>query len=534
MSPENFHKNPTHPFGKAEPPGTAKRTALPTKIGPYKIESLLEKGGMSLLYLGTHPETKKPTAIKVLSPSYVENAEATKRFLDEAEIIAMADHPNIVKLFGHGEWEGGLYIAMEFVEGISLRQYLLRTPLPLRKALEMTIDIAYALCHLHTHGVIHRDLKPENILVTESGAIKVIDFGIAQLLSERDKRELSPQRQLIGTPIYMSPEQRDKPEEVSYPTDIYSLGIIAYELILGKLSRGRIHLALMPKGIQKILSKMLQPNPNDRYQDIVDCIAEISKYMQSESYKKEYQPMDQLGEITLSMHHAERSLLPSAPLLWDGYTIEIARHKGILFSGLYYDFFLHSDGTQSLLCLEPVDKGIEGMIQSGVARGMVRCLIARGASPESLIGDLNALLVGENMKPTFLFSFLYSRGSESELHYVATPDCPLWHVSKEEETPFPLKANAPRLGADLEARFEAETCPWKPGDTLILSSYSIAPGTQKTDGERIGDYLYQNLKELLKTGQPLQQIHGIIRRLRTAKEHHLQQNSITLLVVQKR
>jgi len=225
----------------------------PSYIGPYKIESLLEKGGMSLLYLGTHPDTGEPTTIKVLSPKFITREDVIQRFLHEAEIIAIANHPNIVKLSGYGEWEKGLYIAMEFIEGPSLRQYLLRHPISLKQAIEIIIDIAYALCHLHTHGVIHRDLKPENILVTEGGSIKVIDFGIAQLL-ERPKEE---HPKVVGTPIYMSPEQKDNPASVTYSSDIYSLGIIAYELILGKLSHGRIHLSLMPKGIQKILSKVV-------------------------------------------------------------------------------------------------------------------------------------------------------------------------------------------------------------------------------------------------------------------------------------
>ena len=105
-----------------------------------------------------------------------------KRFLAEAKIIAIADHPNIVRLHQSGRWEEGLYIAMEYVQGISLRQYLQKVPLSIKRALEIILEIAYALCHLHTHHVIHRDLKPENILITQEGKVKVIDFGIAQLL----------------------------------------------------------------------------------------------------------------------------------------------------------------------------------------------------------------------------------------------------------------------------------------------------------------------------------------------------------------
>lgn len=253
----DFHKQPTHPKLISEE-NSAPIPHLPEKIGPYKVEALLDKGGMSYLYLGTHPDSKEPLTIKVLSQKFISNPEVVQRFLNEAEIISMTNHPNIIKMFGHGEWEGGLYIAMEYIEGISLRKYILKNPISLKRALGIIIDIAYALCHLHTHGVIHRDLKPENILVTENGAIKVIDFGISQLLTEKVTPDQPPRQKLIGTPIYISPEQKENPETVSFPSDIYSLGIISYELVLGKLSHGHIHISLMPTGMQPILHKCLQ------------------------------------------------------------------------------------------------------------------------------------------------------------------------------------------------------------------------------------------------------------------------------------
>ena len=172
---DDFHKQTTLPDLHA---GEARNYPLPQKIGPYKIESLLDKGGMSLLYLGVHPGTSQPIVVKVLLPKYLKNKEMMGRFLKEAQIIGMTNHPNIVKLYGQGQWEKGLYIAMEFIQGISLRQFIQQKSLSQKRALEIILQVAYALCHLHTHGVIHRDLKPENILITETGEIKVIDFGI--------------------------------------------------------------------------------------------------------------------------------------------------------------------------------------------------------------------------------------------------------------------------------------------------------------------------------------------------------------------
>ncbi|NGX57954.1 MAG: Serine/threonine-protein kinase PrkC, partial [Chlamydiae bacterium] len=256
MNTNNFYKRETNPGtpGASEPPPSK----MPENIHGYKIRGFLKKGGMSTIYLGTHPETQEPVAIKVLSPKYLKDEEVIQRFFRESDIIALADHPNIVKLYSQGEWERGLYIAMEYIEGTSLYQYLQETTLSLKEALEISLQIAYAICHLHSHGVIHRDLKLENILVTKEGQVKVIDFGIAQLLDEQQPGR-RPRRQIIGTPIYMSPEQKLNPESVSYPSDIYSLGIITYELVLGRTNHGKVHLRNMPVKLQPILSKSLQP-----------------------------------------------------------------------------------------------------------------------------------------------------------------------------------------------------------------------------------------------------------------------------------
>lgn len=309
----DFFKQPTvPPLSMEEIRQKNLASPLPTKVGPYPIEALLDKGGMSLLYLGSDPATQVPLTIKVLLPKYVTHPEMTSRFLVEAQIVALADHPNIIKLYGYGEWEGGLYIAMEFIEGISLRQLLLQSPPSLKRALEIVLDIAYALCHLHTHGVIHRDLKPENVLINASNQIKVIDFGIAQLLGPSSNEALDHSKRFMGTPVYMSPEQRQNPASVSYPSDIYALGIITYELVLGQLSHGQIHLNLMPRGLQKILQKSLQPNPRERYADVVDFISDLSTYLHSEKLSKERFGEDQARQLLEQVDQLEHLLAPQS------------------------------------------------------------------------------------------------------------------------------------------------------------------------------------------------------------------------------
>lgn len=523
---KEFHKQPIIFGQQGTNDSLGEPVPFPTQIGPYAIEGLLAKGGMSLLYLSSHPKTKEPLAIKVLSERFLSNKEIVKRFLREAEIISLANHPNIVKLYDQGEWEGGMFIAMEFIEGVSLREYLLRQPLSLKQALEFIIDIAYALCHLHSHGVIHRDLKPENILVTESLVIKVIDFGIAQLLLD-ERRGVGKESHVIGSPIYMSPEQRDCPDQVSYPSDIYSLGIIGYELILGKLSQGKIHLSMMPEGLQKIFSKMLRPKSAERYQDIVDVIAEIYLYMHSPNFKNESRPFDQLKELALSVKRAEASLLPS-PQQTAAVAVDCIQHKGMILSGIYYDFFSLEEKQFAVLCIEPLDKGVEAILYTAVLRGMVKGYFAQKKSAEELLAKLNQMLCSDTMQQQFQYIYIYAAQNGARIFCSMSGHSPVWLIGRDSVEIMPLLVKNPHLGVQKESSFQALECTWKEGDHLLFASYTAPPADREAHLAAIHHTLSTAVKQNFKE-TPKNCLEHILRQIRVSRNKALQQNSITLI-----
>ena len=468
MTTDNFFTRPTIPPFPPDKAAKELPEALPAKIGPYQVETLLSKGGMSILYLATHPESQDTIAIKVLSPKYLSHPEMTKRFLNEAEIIALADHPNIIKLYGYGEWEAGLYIAMEFIQGISLRQYLLQNPLSLKRSLEITLEIAYALCHLHTHGVIHRDLKLENILVTEAGHVKVIDFGIAQLMDPRMKNagDLS-KKQFVGTPIYMSPEQVENPENVSYPSDIYSLGIIAYELVLGKLSHGKIHLSLMPKGLQKILNKALQPKIEERYQDIVDFISDLSTYLHSSNLEKEGKASDQVGEIFEKLQEFQFKITSKETPDWSFADFGYVQHRPAGISSIYLDFFHLVDEKYAILLAEPGETGAEGLMCISYLKGLIKGL---GEREDNLIEDLSTInhrLIRDEIGP-FAFSYLLLQPENNQLTYISCGCGPLWIIPKGKAPQAIISSNI-ALGIEEQYTFQSCTSAWNRGDLVLLA-----------------------------------------------------------------
>jgi eukaryotic-like serine/threonine-protein kinase len=523
MSESNFDKQITLPTTESLTPN---KELIPEKIGPYRVEALLEKGGMSFLYLATHPETKDPITIKVLFPEFLSNPEMVQRFLREAEIIGLADHPNIVKLYGQGEWEGGLYIAMEFIQGISLRQYLLRNLISLKHALEIVMEISMAICHLHAHGVIHRDLKPENILVTENGGIKVIDFGIAQLLTD-EQREENSQRRLIGTPIYMSPEQKENPGSASYPSDIYSLGIITYELVLGKLSHGQIHLSIMPKGLQKILIKSLQSKPENRYLDIVDFMMDISTYLHSPSLLKENKELDPLGDLSESLRQAQHALVPLKTPAWKEIEMGLATYKSLGISSLYYDFFDLPQDAYGIIIGEPSVKGSPGLVYTSVLRGMVRALCQLTQSPKEMATVLNALLHDDPMKQYFAFSYLVLLPKENKLRFISCDCGYIWLGTGPLSQLTLLESTNPILGKESNVNFTEVEYPWNVNETLL---FYATLGAQNSSHASIFslDQLQSSLDEIILPS-PQRQVDAILRKAKVILSRTSDERSVVLL-----
>lgn len=510
MTEEHNEQEDTAPlFTISEP---SQEIEIPKQIGPYKIEGLLQKGGMSVLYIGAENDEGSLTTVKVLLPKFLLNRDVVDRFLREAEIIALADHPNVVKMYGHGEWEGGLYIAMEYITGMSLRQYILHTPISLRKALEFVLNIAYALCHLHTHGIIHRDLKPENIIVTESGQIKVIDFGIAHLLSDKDGSDSMLPPRTIGTPIYMSPEQRLNPEFVSYPSDIYSLGIVAYELILGKLSHGQLHLALMPKGIQKILNKALQPNLENRYIDVVDFISDLSSYLHSSAPEKEKLISDQISEIYESFISAQRILNATKGFNWSLLKIGIAMHQEHGLRDSYSDFIDDVEGGSYIIFGKSSLSSVEGIVQAATVRGMVHALIDDYKGLDKSVTCFNQAICNDSLLSSFGLCILSIDPKLEHLYFCSCGFGQLWVLPSGGLAPYQIASNNELLGVRSDNVFRQSSKAWKSGDELLL--IGMPHLTDFDEQKKLEKAIVHAAKERHHFLSPQKKVDAIMRKIK--------------------
>ena len=208
-----------------------------------EIIELIGQGGMGFVYKARQPKLDRHVALKILPERLAEDAAFRERFAREGRVLASLNHPNIVTVYDFGEANGFFYLMMEFVDGVNLRQAMNAGRFTPGEALKVVPHICDALQFAHGEGVLHRDIKPANILMDSKGRVKIADFGIAKIVGEsKPGTTLTGSGYALGTPHYMAPEQIEKPGTVDHRADIYSLGVVFYELLTGELPLGRFAL----------------------------------------------------------------------------------------------------------------------------------------------------------------------------------------------------------------------------------------------------------------------------------------------------
>ena len=272
--------------------------------GRYEIQEIIGVGGMAIVYKAYDSIDDRIVAVKVLKDEYLANEDFRRRFKNESKAIAVLSHPNIVKVYDVSFGEKIQYIVMEYVDGITLKEYIdQQKVLTWKEAVHFTVQILRALQHAHEKGVVHRDIKPQNIMMLEDGTIKVADFGIARFANS-ETRTITDKA--IGSVHYISPEQA-RGGVTDKKSDIYSVGVMLYEMLTGRLpfeSDNAVSVAIMqmqqdprrprelndqiPEGLEDITLRAMQKDPAERYQSAADMLADIDRFKQNPSIHFEY------------------------------------------------------------------------------------------------------------------------------------------------------------------------------------------------------------------------------------------------------
>src|SRR6266702_4760206 len=273
--------------GETGPHGT-KVSPLPplqpedlAKLFPnLEILECLGRGGMGAVYRARQLRLNRLVALKIIAPEKEKDPHFAERFQREGQALAHLNHQNIVTVHDFGETGGLFYLLMEYVDGLNLRQLLQSRKIAPEEALAIVPPICDALQYAHQQGIVHRDIKPENILLDKQGRVKIADFGIARMLAtDANIEPLTGAQQIVGTPHYMAPEQIEKPTKVDHRADIYSLGVVFYEILTGELPIGRFappsQKGQVDVRLDEVVLRTLEKDPGRRYQHASDVKTEV-------------------------------------------------------------------------------------------------------------------------------------------------------------------------------------------------------------------------------------------------------------------
>ena len=379
--------------------GGAAQESLIDKLidGKYRVIEQLGKGGMGAVYRGEHELMNRDVAIKVLHPNLSCNEESLNRFLQEARVASKLSHRNAVTLYDFGVDQGIPYIVMEYVKGTTLKKMISeKGALSSERAYEVISEVGLALAEAHSLGIVHRDLKPDNIMVCEAGSgkeiVKVLDFGIAKVLQGVDESLNAVKTQtgmFFGTPEYMSPEVMGK--DLDARSDIYSLGIVLYEMLAGRvpfkadslMAVLMEHLKTKPEPMRKfrpeanisqavdtVVMKALEKDPKDRFQTVAEFVSSLKQAVEDGAQGGIFKAIQPTGR--------KRLLLPAAALMLLAVFLGAYLLPSVLNSAQASgDLQIDSSPSGAEVIVNGVNRGLTPLLLSAMDKGKYKVLVQK-------------------------------------------------------------------------------------------------------------------------------------------------------------
>jgi len=390
-----------HDAVKAAPPEATAAYAGPStaptveELAPFfpqmEILELIGQGGMGAVYKARQPSLDRLVAVKVLPREAGHDPAFAERFSREARALARLSHPNIVAVHDVGKAGDFYYFVMEYVDGVNLRQVLRDGQLRPEQALRIVPQICDALQYAHEEGIVHRDIKPENILLDRKGRVKIADFGLAKLLGrDTGNFTLTGSQQVMGTLYYMAPEQVERPQEVDHRADIYSLGVVFYEMLTGQLPVGRFPMPSEKAGTDAYLDEVvlhaLEREPERRYQHASDVKTDVEQGNAQARPRGLPTVLDHNGaeSVRKQVRWPALGLMLTAVLSWLGQLIGVSSGAWFEYESTQrWDFFLDGRLTgpilliaASILCIIPTGIVFYGGLKMGRLQSRRFALIA--------------------------------------------------------------------------------------------------------------------------------------------------------------
>ena len=336
----------------SDPPASPPDADMVRAFPQFEILQLIGAGGMGRVYKVRQPHLDRVAALKILPRELAADPAFAERFSREGRALAKLSHPNIVGVFDFGMSGDYYWLLMEYVDGVNLRQAMHAAAMAPSEALHIIPAICTALEYAHSQGVLHRDIKPENILIDTAGRVKIADFGVAKLNGEAGRRiTLTLSGSALGTPAYMAPEQIERPQDVDHRADIYSLGVVFYEMLTGGLPLGRFPAPSETGGVDprldSVVFRTLEKQRERRYQSAGEMKTQVENVASAPPLPP---PFPRLAAPPVSAKPERTSrkavwglvlVLTGAALLFAGFVS--MEFKGRRASRIYYDAQNHAE-----------------------------------------------------------------------------------------------------------------------------------------------------------------------------------------------
>ncbi len=422
----------------------------PAELAPLfpqlEILELLGQGGMGAVYKARQPRLDRIVALKILPRQAGADPSFAERFSREARALARLSHPSIVTMHDFGDVNGMYYFIMEYVDGANLRQLIYSRSLAPEKALAIVPQICEALQFAHDEGIVHRDIKPENVLVDRRGRVKIADFGLAKLLGNSPADVmLTRTQQVMGTPHYMAPEQIERPLQVDHRADIYSLGVVFYEMLTGELPIGRFELpsekVAIDVRLDDVVLRALQKQPERRYQHASDLKTDVDSIATTGGTPKTPPPLSGGGarqnETSAFAEPAtviDRGSAPSAAA-----RISAADMLAIVACLIGALATLMPWSSQHMFVVDATVSGFDtwhGVVTGGVFAAASVALIVLGAKAASLLGRVLASTVAGATAVVIGAVYLASQPATFDMTGQQLPNNDLFKPLTDSLSPF--------------------------------------------------------------------------------------------------
>lgn len=436
----------------------------------YQPEFLLQEGRYTNVYLGKMQGSSIPVVIKLIKSAMFTNPKAVQLLSNEATVLQKSTHAHIVNCIDFGKEENHVYLVSEFIQGIKLTTLIENNSLSYQKCLDVILQIAYAVLHLHSHNIVHKDIKPANIMLSEEGTAKLIDFGIASEITSSNAPQLG-----IGSYGYMCPEQQAHPSRAKPYFDIYALGVVAYELLTGTFSQGKFRFQSIPSILQPLLRKALSVDPKERYPDIVDFIHDLSNAIQ-ETYKDNTILSQDLKQFCERLVTEKQRSLPHTPPQWNEMNIGFAKAPIYSMFPAIFDFVSFQNNTSMFYYATCTSNRIENMVQLSHLHGMIHQYIdnklpSTDHSP-FLLKDFFAALNDSVYKRTYLDTFslgvIHFNPSDQFYTFVGSGTFALWNRKNGKNKYSKQNYSTPFLGKEQSPSWNILSESWMEHDRVLF------------------------------------------------------------------